>query len=134
MSYANGEQYERVRGSIGYTNSILGLIREDTTSYTRDAREMLLSERLSTGTYYYLYDGVGSTVALVDGAGIVNAYSYERYGKLVTSTGTVANPWRVHGCHERQLRRRLGSLQVRRAIRRSGSRSKDADRSRRSRR
>jgi RHS repeat-associated protein len=39
-----------------------------------------------------------STAALTDGSGnVANTYSYEPYGTLVTSTGTVANPWRYTG-------------------------------------
>ena len=59
-----------------------------------------MSERIGTNRYYYLFDGLGSVVALVDSSGtIVNTYKYDPYGRSVSSTGTVANPWRYAGAY-----------------------------------
>jgi RHS repeat-associated protein len=46
--------------------------------------------RPSTGTtYYYLYDGLGSVIAMTDGSGaIVRSYKYDPYGNTVTNTGS----------------------------------------------
>ncbi len=61
-----------------------------TTGYTRD----------NQGTLYYLFDGLGSTVALTDSTGAVkNTYAYDPYGKVTASTGSVANPYRFGGAY-----------------------------------
>ncbi|MGH2411937.1 MAG: RHS repeat-associated core domain-containing protein, partial [Chloroflexota bacterium] len=59
----------------------------------------VISERTGGGTYYYLYDGLGSVVALTDSSGaIVNSYSYDPYGNIVgTAQERVANPVRYTG-------------------------------------
>jgi len=49
-------------------------------------------------TYYYLHDGLGSTIALVDSTGAVkNTYSYDPWGKSTGVTGSVPNPFRYVG-------------------------------------
>jgi len=54
--------------------------------------------RTGSGNYYYLLDGLGSVVALTDSVGNLAAtYSYEPFGKLKSSTGTVTNPYRWLG-------------------------------------
>ena len=57
---------------IGQVNDQLGL-NEDTgspnTFYTRDAKGTILAERRSGSNYYFLHDGLGSTLA--DGSGNV---------------------------------------------------------------
>jgi len=59
-------------GQIGQVNDQLGL-NEDTgspnTFYTRDANGTILAERRSGSNYYFLHDGLGSTLA--DGSGNV---------------------------------------------------------------
>jgi len=52
----------------------------------------------ASGTYYYLPDGLGSTVALTDGAGAVHTeYTYAPFGET-TRTGTVStNPFQFTG-------------------------------------
>jgi len=99
MSYTGTGQFKRVSaGSKSYTTSGLGLIREDGTSYVRDDSGKLLSMRTGTGSYYYLFDGLGSVAALTDNAGnVVATYNYEPFGKLSSTTGTIANPYRWLG-------------------------------------
>ncbi len=99
MSYTGTGQFLRVSaGSASYQNSSLGVTRENTTSYTKDDDGLLLSLRSSSGTFYYLLDGLGSVAAVTDGAGTVAAsYSYEPFGKVKSSTGTLANPYRWLG-------------------------------------
>jgi RHS repeat-associated protein len=59
---------------------------------------MLAGERTPSGTYYYLFDELGSIVGLTDSSGsLVNTYQYDPYGNLTSSTGKVANPWRYAG-------------------------------------
>ena len=52
----------------------------------------------ASGTYYFLPDGLGSTVALMDGAGAIHTeYTYAPFGET-TRTGTVStNPFQFTG-------------------------------------
>jgi RHS repeat-associated protein len=74
-----------------------------TTFYTRTPGGKLISQRLASGTrYFYLFDGQGSVVALVDSAGTIQAqYGYDPYGQTVTKTGSAAdgNPFRYTGAY-----------------------------------
>ncbi len=84
--------------------SALGLGQETsgsgTTAYTRDNQGTLISERTPSGTYYYLFDGLGSTIALTDSTGAVqNSYQYDPYGTVMSSSGSVANPYRFGGAY-----------------------------------
>ncbi len=64
---------------------------------TRGLDEELAELRAST-TSYYETDGLGSTTSLSNSTGMLaNTYIYDGYGKLVTSTGTLANPFRHSG-------------------------------------
>jgi RHS repeat-associated protein len=104
MTYTGATQTERVTaGSTNFTYNVLGCGAASTgvsgnTAYTRDNKGQLVEERVpgipNYTPYYYLFDGLGSVVGLSDGTGaVVNTYSYEPYGKIKTSTGTIANPW-----------------------------------------
>ncbi|MDP9372011.1 MAG: RHS repeat-associated core domain-containing protein [Chloroflexota bacterium] len=60
----------------------------------------MLASRTPPGTFYYLFDGLGSVVALTDSAGAVaNRYAYDPYGTVTSSSGGVANPWRFGGAY-----------------------------------
>jgi len=51
-----------------------------------------------TATHYYLTDGLGSTMALIDAAGaVVDAYDYDVFGALRGSTGTQPNEFTFAG-------------------------------------
>jgi RHS repeat-associated protein len=51
-----------------------------------------------SNTYYYLADGLGSTMKTVDASGnVVNSYTYDVYGKKTSSTGTQANEFDFAG-------------------------------------
>ncbi|MDP9372012.1 MAG: DNRLRE domain-containing protein [Chloroflexota bacterium] len=105
MNYTGDTQVQRVSaGGSSFTHSRLGLGSQNegltTTAYTRDANGQLLAARTLTGTYYYLFDGLGSVVALTDGAGnVVNTYAYDPYGNITSSTEVVPNPWRFGGSY-----------------------------------
>ena len=55
--------------------------------------------QLRSGTAsYYSQDGLGSISALTDYTGaIANTYTYDSFGKLTASTGTLTNPFRYTG-------------------------------------
>ena len=105
MGYTGDSQVERVTaGASSFAHSLLGLGSakdgSGTSYYTRDNRGTLVGQRAPAGRYYYLFDGPGSVAALTNSAGaVVNTYAYDPYGKLVSSTGTVANPWRFGGAY-----------------------------------
>jgi RHS repeat-associated protein len=49
-------------------------------------------------SYYYNADGLGSITSLMDASGqIAASYTYDSFGKLTASTGTVTNPFRYTG-------------------------------------
>jgi RHS repeat-associated protein len=87
-------------GAKSFTNDLLGVGTETSsnalTTYVRDNRGRLVSERTPNGTFYYLIDGhPGSVVAITNQAGsVAAAYQYDPYGNAVATTGTAPNPWR----------------------------------------
>ena len=99
MTYTGATQTQRVAaGSTGFQYGLVGLASQTgsgaTTYYTRTPSGQLVSERTPGGTYYYLFDGLGSVVGLTDSTGnLVNTYQYDPYGNVTSQTGTVANPW-----------------------------------------
>jgi len=57
-----------------------------------------LAQLRSTTTSYYQQDGLGSVTSLSNGAGaLANTYTYDSYGKLTASTGTLVNPFQYAG-------------------------------------
>jgi RHS repeat-associated protein len=57
-----------------------------------------LAELRSGATSYYESDWLGSITSLSNSAGsLSNTYSYDSYGKLTVSTGTVSNPFQYTG-------------------------------------
>jgi|GEM_PF-6890657 RHS repeat-associated protein len=74
-----------------------------TTYYVRDAAGALILQRTPTaGDFYYVYDGQGSVIALVDPSGVQwAAYACDPYGDHATATATSGslppNPWRWIG-------------------------------------
>jgi YD repeat-containing protein len=105
QTYAGLGQAERTgSGTASYANGILGVQSETTagvtTAYQRDPAGTLLAERTPTGgDYYYVLDGHGSVIGLVNPAGFPRAaYGYDPYGGHTTATNLngalPANPWR----------------------------------------
>ncbi|HLF77756.1 MAG TPA: RHS repeat-associated core domain-containing protein [Dehalococcoidia bacterium] len=57
-----------------------------------------ISQVGASATYYYLADGLGSTMTLVDDAGdLVNTYDYDVFGAVRASTGAQANEFKFTG-------------------------------------
>src|SRR5438105_6967148 len=57
-----------------------------------------LAELRSSTTSYYEADGLGTITSLSNSAGaLANTYTYDSYGKLTASTGTLANPFQYTG-------------------------------------
>jgi len=76
-------------------NAGLPVVLDDGNQYVYGAG---LAEMVSGGTtYYYLADGLGSTMAIVDTSGTVQkSYTYDVYGKP-TATGSLANAYDFAG-------------------------------------
>ncbi|MGH1540586.1 MAG: Ig-like domain-containing protein [Arenicella sp.] len=68
----------------------------ETIAYTYG--DDLVSEQMSTDTYYYHYDGLGSTRALSNSAGIfTDTYDYEAFGEVLNQSGTTENKYLFAG-------------------------------------
>jgi RHS repeat-associated protein len=103
----NGQAGRLSFGTTTYTNGLQGLLSATTsgasTYYERDPSGTLISKRGPGGEFYYVTDGLGSTVALVDTTGTVQAtYSYDPYTNATTVGGpnpaiANANPYRYAG-------------------------------------
>jgi RHS repeat-associated protein len=53
-----------------------------------------LAQLRAGNTSYYEADGLGSITSLSNGAGaLANTYTYDSYGKLIASTGSLTNPF-----------------------------------------
>jgi RHS repeat-associated protein len=102
-SYLGAGQARRTAsGTISFQDGALGLTQQTdgggATYFTRTPDGQLVSERTTGGTYYYLVDAIGSTIALTDATGVaVATYRFDPYGNLVASTGSIANPYRFAG-------------------------------------
>jgi RHS repeat-associated protein len=105
MAYAGPGQQELVSaGGRTFTNNLLGLGTESdgagVTYHTRDSGGTLLGSRTPAGGRYYLTDGVGSVVAVTDGAGnVLKRYQYDPFGSVTSQSGTLENPWRFAGTY-----------------------------------
>lgn len=73
-----------------------GNVLDDGTQYVYG--KGLVSHVTPGGTYYYLTDGSGSTVALVDSTGAVaQRYSYDAYGTVTASSGSQPTEYQYTG-------------------------------------
>jgi len=77
---------------IEETNSSGGVVAR--YSQTQNIDEPLAMLRNATTSYYHA-DGLGSVTSLSSAAGsIANTYTYDSFGKLTNSTGSLVNPFR----------------------------------------
>jgi len=57
-----------------------------------------LTRKVSGSYYYYLYNGHGDVVKVVDGSGnVVNNYSYDEWGNILSKTEGIFNPLKYAG-------------------------------------
>ena len=74
----------------------LPVVLDDGAQYVYGAG--LVSQVSGANTYYYLADGLGSTMKTVDATGaVVNGYTYDIYGKKTSSTGSQPNEFDFAG-------------------------------------
>ena len=84
------------RGFTWDVNAGLPVILDDGSQYIYGAG--LVSHVSGANTYYYLADGLGSTMATTDASGaVVNSYTYDVYGKTTASSGSQANDFQFAG-------------------------------------
>ncbi|MGH2607886.1 MAG: RHS repeat domain-containing protein [Tepidiformaceae bacterium] len=97
----DGLRDSRTTNSVttGFTWDIaagLPVVIDDGAKYVYGAG--LEAQISGANTYYYLADGLGSTVKTVDASGnVVNSYTYDIYGKKTSSTGSQANEFDFAG-------------------------------------
>lgn len=102
LAHAGVGQFQRTAfGSTSFSNGPLGLATtSDGTSFIRDPYGNVIGERTPDGSHwYYLKDGLGSVVAVINGSGstVADRYAYDPYGNPTTATGSVPNPYRYAG-------------------------------------
>src|ERR1700678_3171970 len=96
-------------GTTNYLYDMRELIEETDNSgnvlgrYTQSlAIDQPLAELRSTATSYYEQDGLGSVTSLSNSAAsLANTYTYDSFGKLTASTGTISNPFQYAGAEFR---------------------------------
>jgi len=97
MSYLGADQAERTKTNANtFANGLLGLQSEDVSgnkqAFIEDPNGQLVEVRYTgtgAGTYYYVPDGLGSTLNLVKSDGTVAAtYTYDAWGTGLSVTGT----------------------------------------------
>ncbi|HEX8182838.1 MAG TPA: RHS repeat-associated core domain-containing protein [Candidatus Saccharimonadales bacterium] len=106
-SYADVGQTDRTQiGADAQHNGILGLYSDvagtNTRYYTHSTHGdgPVVGEVVNGAAYYFLTDLRGSIVKVTDINGTVqNTYDYDPYGTLLSSTGSVQNPWRYAGAY-----------------------------------
>ena len=102
FGYAGEGNKERtVFDQVGYQNTALGVTTQTGTGANTVVREpdgTPVALRTGGKSYYFVADRQGSTISLVDAAGVPrNAYSYDPYGVSRSKTEPVANPYQYIG-------------------------------------
>ena len=113
ISYSYDENGLRMQKTVNnvatnyyYNGSVLiGLVKgSDTLRFSYDAAGLVQAVDHNGTYYYYLRNGQGDIVKLIDGSGnTVVEYSYDSWGKPLSCTGTLAttlgalNPFRYRG-------------------------------------
>lgn len=104
LAYAGLGQAERTTaGTTNYASSPLGTQILQSTSgptyFLRSNGNLIGEETPDDNHWYYLKDGSGSVVAVINDSGsvVANRYGYDPFGKVTTSSVTVSNPWGYAG-------------------------------------
>lgn len=57
-----------------------------------------MAQKTNGQDYYYLYNGHGDVIQIVDRNGnVVNSYEYDEWGNIRTSNETISNPFKYAG-------------------------------------
>jgi len=74
------------------------LLQDGTTSYVTGLGGLPLEQIMGKTTSYYHQDRIGSTRAITSSNGsVVSTYTYDAYGNLTGTTGTLSNPFQYAG-------------------------------------
>ncbi len=77
------------------------LIKDGATSYVYGPGGLQLEQVSGTTTLWYHHDQIGSTRLVTSSTGTSQAtYTYDPYGGLASSTGTITNPFRFAGQYQ----------------------------------
>lgn len=70
-----------------------------TANYIWGPDRVLVKKEVATGNeYYYIYNGHGDVIQIVDrGGNAVNSYSYDEWGNILTEEETIDNPFKYTG-------------------------------------
>ncbi|WDF51266.1 RHS repeat-associated core domain-containing protein [Paenibacillus sp. KACC 21273] len=70
----------------------------NTSSYIRGDRVLVKKDQTASKDYYYLFNGHGDVVQMVDTSGnIVNSYGYDEWGNIAKQQETVSNSFKYAG-------------------------------------
>jgi RHS repeat-associated protein len=103
MSKNHSPTITRYTWDAGLEAGLPLLLQDNDGSYIYGPGGMLLEDVVgtsSTDVYYYHTDRLGSVRALTSSTGAVSktyTYTYDAYGKTLTSTGSVYNPFKYTG-------------------------------------
>ena len=108
-SYGYNADGLRMSKTVGTTTQTLwdvaaGLplvLKDGSTAYVTGPGGLPLEQVNGSTVLWLHHDQLRSTRLITDGAGVVQAtYTYDAYGNLVASTGTVSNPFRFSGQYQ----------------------------------
>jgi YD repeat-containing protein len=104
--YADGLRFKKVTGTnqTQYNYNFNGeVITEEKNgtqkaNYVRGDRVLVKKDTNTSTDYYYLYNGHGDVVQIVDTSGTpVNSYSYDEWGNITSQTEGISNPFKYTG-------------------------------------
>jgi len=79
-------------------NAVPVLIKDGITAYVYGPGGLPLEQVSGSTTYWFHHDQLGSTRLMTDSTGVAQAtYTYDPFGGLASSTGTITNPFRFSG-------------------------------------
>lgn len=104
---ADGLRYKKTNENetIQYHYNVNGQVIAETNgrnvveaNYVRGDRLLVKNEATTGKSYYYLYNGHGDVVMMIDtNGGIVNQYQYDEWGNLLVNQETVQNSFKYAG-------------------------------------
>ncbi|WP_169744745.1 RHS repeat-associated core domain-containing protein [Paenibacillus odorifer] len=108
--YADGLRYLKSTGSshtqVNYDNNAQVLTEEklsgnsivQQSTFVRGDRVLVKKDKTASKDYYYLYNGHGDVVQIVDTSGkTVNEYSYDEWGNITSQTEGISNSFKYAG-------------------------------------
>ncbi|WP_245863939.1 RHS repeat domain-containing protein [Paenibacillus donghaensis] len=106
MYYADGLRFKKSTSGVQtqYNYNFNGeVITEEKSNgqkanYVRGDRVLVKKDKIASKDYYYLYNGHGDVVQIVDTSGKpVNSYAYDVWGNITSQTEGISNPFKYTG-------------------------------------